>query len=248
MSTYQTAYTAAPAIGLAGQVANTEVANIVSRTVMTAAGIAFGQPAFRGTNDHEVVAGGTFAATGVGADDGGNTGAQTITAAPTIGAGAKEGVYVITITEPASDAGVFQVEDPDGVVVGTGEVGTEYDADGLTFTISDGATDAASGDVHTITVSFTANDDFLGLAALTNAVPADATNPDKFPQYFTGGFMTMGQMYVVAGATVAAGDDVYWNPATSRFTNTETHIRIPNATFDTSGVDGGIVEVSLRQR
>jgi len=60
--------------------------------------------------------------------------------------------------------------------------------------------------------------------------------------------MTRGQMFVTAGDTVSDGDDVYWNPATKRYTATTTHIRIPGATFDTSGVDGGIVEISLKNR
>lgn len=60
--------------------------------------------------------------------------------------------------------------------------------------------------------------------------------------------MTMGQMYVTAGASVVDGGDVYWNPATGRYTSTTTHIRIPGATFDTSGGDGDIVEISLKLR
>ena len=55
MSTYQTTYNTAPAIGLHGQVANAELSNRISRTVETAA-IAFGAPVQRGTADHVVVA------------------------------------------------------------------------------------------------------------------------------------------------------------------------------------------------
>lgn len=75
-----------------------------------------------------------------------------------------------------------------------------------------------------------------------------STLVDGYPRYFTGAFMTWGQMYVTAGASVVDGGDVYWNPATKRYTSTTTHIRIPGAVFDTSGADGDIVEISLKNR
>lgn len=248
MATYQTSYSEAPAIGLPGQVANSEIINRISRTVETAAGIEFGQPAYRGAADHGIVAGGTFAATGAGSEGAGNTGNGTITDAPTIAAGAKAGRYVITIVEPATNLGAFVIDDPDGIRIGEGVVGTEYSANGLTFTIADGSTDFAAGDLLFVDVTYTANVDFVGLVILSPAVAPASSTPDKYAQYESAAVMTMGQMYVTAGATVADGDDVYWNPATKRFTNTTTHIRIPGAVFDTSGVNGGIVEISLKTR
>lgn len=250
MPSYQTDYAVAPAIGLPGQIANEEKPNKVSRTVESAAGIAFGQPAFRGTDDHGVILGGTFAATAVGAADAGNAGAGAITASPAVAAGAKQGAYkVVQVTGGAT--GAFNVYDPDGVFVGNGAVATEFVGGGLTFTVTDPGADPAVGDSYTVTVTYTANAKFVGLAVLTNAVPpvaSGATLIDGYPQYFTGAFMTMGQMYVTAGASVVDGGDVYWNPATGRYTSTTTHIRIPDATFDTSGADGEIVEVSLKLR
>lgn len=47
MATAQTTYPSTPAIGLPGQIANEEIKNIVSKSVETAAGIGFGQPAAR---------------------------------------------------------------------------------------------------------------------------------------------------------------------------------------------------------
>lgn len=250
MAAYQTAYGTTPAKGLPGQIANEEKCNKISRSVESAAGIEFGQPAFRGSGDHGVILGGTFAATGAGAADAGNTGAGAITAEPAVAAGAKQGAYkVIQIAGGAT--GAFAVYDPDGVFVGNGAVGTEFVGGGLTFTVTDPGTDPAIGDSYTVTVTYTANAKFMGLAVLTEAVPpvaSGATLIDGYPQYFTGAFMTMGQMYVTAGASVADGDPVYWNPATKRYTNTATHIRIPDAVFDTSGADGDIVEISLRLR
>lgn len=247
MATYQTTYGNAPAKGLPGLIANAENSNRISRTVESAAGIEFGQPAFRGSGDHGVILGGAFAATAAGAADAGNAGAGAITAEPAVAAGAKQGAYKI-VQVTAGATGAFNVFDPDGNFVGNGAVATEFVGGGLTFTITDPGTDPAIGDSYTVTVTYTANAKFLGLAILTPAVPPAASTPDKYPQYFTGAFMTSGQMYVTAGDTVVDGGDVYWNPATKRYTSTVTHIRIPGATFDTSGGDGDIVEVSLKNR
>ena len=250
MATYQTDYGTTPAKGLPGQIANEEKCNKVSRTVESAAGIEFGQPAFRGAGDHGVVVGAAFAATAVGAADPGNVGAGAITASPAVVAPAKQGAYkVVQIAGGAT--GAFAVYDPDGVFVGNGAVGTEFVGGGLTFTVTDPGTDPAIGDSYTVTVTYSANGKFVGLAVLTGAVPPVATGAtlvDGYPQYFTGAFMTMGPMYVTAGATVVDGGDVYWNPATKRYTSTTTHIRIPDATFDTSGGDGDTVEVSVKLR
>jgi hypothetical protein len=249
MSIAQSTYGNAPAKGLPGQIANEEKCNKISRTVESAAGIEFGQPAFRGSGDHGVVVGGTFAATAVGAADAGNAGAGAITASPAVAAGAKQGAYkIVQVTGGAT--GAFNVFDPDGVFVGNGAVATEFVGGGLTFTITDPGTDPAIGDSYTVTVTYTANAKFMGLAVLNPAVPPAASGAaaDLYPQYFTGAFMTEGQMYVTAGASVSDGEQVYWNPATKRYTNTVTHILIPGAVFDTSGVDGGIVEISLKNR
>jgi hypothetical protein len=246
MATYQTTYSNAPAKGLPGQIANEEKCNKISRTVESAAGIEFGQPAFRGSGDHGVVVGGTFAATGAGSEGPANVGTGTITDAPTVAAGAKAGRYVIQLLGTSSTA-PFRVEDPDGVLVGEGNVATEFVGGGLTFTIANAGTMTA-GDLFYVDVTYTANGKFIGMAVLNPAVPAAASTPDKYPQYFTGAFMTSGQMYVTAGASVVDGGDVYWNPATKRFTSTTTHIRIPGAVFDTTGGDGDIVEISLKTR
>ena len=247
MATFQTTYTEAPAIGLPGQVANTELLNKISRVVESATALEFGQPAYRGTDDRGCVVGGTFAAIGASAALGTNTGNGTM-GAITVTAGAKQGVYVLTITESAANAGNFIVEDPNGVQVGDGTVGVAFSADGLAFTLADGATDFVAGDSFAITVTYTANVGFIGLAVLYAAVLDKATTPDSYERYETAALMTLGTMYVTAGATVTAGQPVYWNPATKRYTNTATHIAIPGAVFDTSGVDGDIVEITLKLR
>lgn len=81
----------------------------------------------------------------------GNTGTGTI-GAITVGAAAKPGAYRLTCIEPATDAGKFQVEDPDGIAVGVATVAVAFSGGGLGFTIAD-ATDFVAGDAFVITVA-----------------------------------------------------------------------------------------------
>ncbi len=81
----------------------------------------------------------------------GNTGDGTI-GTLSAGTGAKDGVYKVTFIEPGTDLGTFEVEDPDGVVVGTGVVGTAF-AGEVNFTITDGAADFVAGDQFDVTVA-----------------------------------------------------------------------------------------------
>lgn len=75
----------------------------------------------------------------------------------TVGASAKLGVHKLIVVEPAADAGTFVVFDPDGLVVGKGQVASEFSAGGLTFTIADATANYAAGDGYHITVTGTAN-------------------------------------------------------------------------------------------
>lgn len=247
MAEYQTTFGTRPAAAVAGMMANTEPHNVISRTIESAAGLAFGQPAFRGSDDHGCVVGATFAATAVGAADAGNAGAGAITAEPAVAAGAKPGAYKI-VQVTAGATGAFNVFDPDGVFVGNGVVATEFVGGGLTFTITDPGTDPAVGDSYTVTVTYTANNKLLGIQALDPSVPAASSSPDKVPQYGTASLMNEGLIWVTAGASVTAGDQAYWNPATGRFTNTTTHIKLNGCHFDTTGVDGGLVRLAIRKR
>lgn len=82
--------------------------------------------------------------------DAGNTGDGTMGAVTVTDA--KVGVHTLTIIEPGTNAGDFMVEDPDGENIGTGTVGAAFTGGGLSFTLSDGATDFVSGDQFTIDV------------------------------------------------------------------------------------------------
>lgn len=247
MAVAQDTYPTRPAKWLPGQIASEEKANTISRMVESAAGLEFGQPAFRGAGDDGCVVGAAFAATAVGAADAGNTGAGAITASPAVAAPAKQGVYKV-VQAAGGATGAINVYDPDGLFVGNGAVGTEFVGGGLTFTVTDPGADPAIGDSYTVTVTYTANAEFLGLAVLNRAVPAATATPDKYPQNFPASLMTMGPMAVVAGEAVGQGDPVHWNPATKRFTKNPAHIRIPDCTFEETGSNGVATEVSLKLR
>lgn len=83
---------------------------------------------------------------------GGNTGNGTM-GAVTVTSPAQVGVYTLTITAAAANAGSFSVTAPDGTVIGTGTVAVAFSAGGLAFTLADGATDFAVNDTFTITVT-----------------------------------------------------------------------------------------------
>lgn len=95
---------------------------------------------------------------------------------------------------------------------------------------------------------------FIGLAVLNPAVPPVAqgsTLVDGYPQYFTGAFMTQGSMKVQAGGAVADGGAVYYNTSTNRYVGAAgANIvgPLPECVFDTTGVDGDIVEISMGLR
>lgn len=111
---------------------------------------------------------------------------------------------------------------------------------------------ATAANVHNCR-AYAASALFLGIAVKTIA-PEGVQNggtlvTDGYSQYTTAALMTEGQMYVLVNATVAAGDAVYWDNTAKRYTNVTTNnVAIPGAFFDTAGVNGDIVEISLAHR
>lgn len=107
-------------------------------------------------NGETVVAGQVLGLVRVGAGSSaaqaGNVG-NGVMGAITVGAGAKAGVYHLIIVEPATNAGAFVLEDPDGIEVGHGNVAAAFSAGGIGFTLADGATDFSAGDGFNITVA-----------------------------------------------------------------------------------------------
>lgn len=71
----------------------------------------------------------------------------------TLGAAAKVGVYVLTCTSAAANAGTFQVEDPDGDLLKPLTVGVAYASSQINLTVADGSTDWGVGAVIYVTVS-----------------------------------------------------------------------------------------------
>lgn len=126
---------------------------ITAGTKITALGTGTG-----GTGTYTVDTSQTAASTTVTASaassaaNAGNTGNGTM-GAITVSAGAKAGVYRLTITEPGTNVGNFIVEDPDGLYVGQGDVAAAFSGGGLAFTLADGSTDFAAGDGFAITVA-----------------------------------------------------------------------------------------------
>lgn len=126
---------------------------VTAGTKITAFGTGTGGTGTYTVSASQTVASTTITASGaVSAAFAGNVGNGAM-GAVTVSAGAKAGVYKLTITEPATNAGAFQVEAPDGVIIGTGNVAAAFSAGGLAFTLADGATDFSAGDGFNITVN-----------------------------------------------------------------------------------------------
>lgn len=89
--------------------------------------------------------------TGTATAGGGNTGDGTM-GTVTVGAGAMAGDYTLNIIEAATNAGNFELIDPQGDVAGIGTVAVAFSGGGLSFTLADGATDFAVGDTFNIAV------------------------------------------------------------------------------------------------
>jgi hypothetical protein len=106
-----------------------------------------GQNLFAGAVLGKTVTAGTITAAAVAANVGNGT-MGTLS----VGGAAKEGVYKVTVVEPAANAGEFIVEDPDGKTVGNGTVAVAFTGP-VNFTLADGATDFAAGDQFNLTVS-----------------------------------------------------------------------------------------------
>ena len=95
-----------------------------------------------------------FGGVAVAAPLGTNVGNGAI-GAITVGSAAREGDYRLVVIEPAANGGAFVLEDPAGVTIGHGVVGSPFSAGGLQFTLADGATDFAAGDCLLISVTGT---------------------------------------------------------------------------------------------
>lgn len=237
---FQTTYATGQEKGLPGQLANGENFNSFSRTVETAAGLGFGQPAFQGAADRGVVATRTMTATAavLGVNTGNGTFGVITAAAP-----AAPGDYVLNITEPNTNAGNFIVEGPDGVQLGDGTVGVAFVGGGLSFTLADGATDFVAGDSFRITV---AGEHFLGITRRNPAV--DPGDGDKYAQYKEAGIVDEGVIFVKVGSAVTRNDRVCWDPATKLWSpDSVNHYPMAQCRFETAANANTVVAVRIRR-
>jgi hypothetical protein len=83
----------------------------------------------------------------------GNTGNSTSSAVTVTGYAPSLGDYKVVFTQPNTNLGTFDVEDPSGKIIGTGNVGTAFKGGGLSFTIADGSSDFVAGDGFVVTVA-----------------------------------------------------------------------------------------------
>ncbi len=82
---------------------------------------------------------------------GGNTGNGALSGL-SAGNAAKNGVYKVRFILSATNGGTFVVQDPDGINIGGGVVGTPFASGQVSFTISDGSADFVVGDGFDLTV------------------------------------------------------------------------------------------------
>ena len=128
-------------------------AGVTAGTKITALGTGIGGIGTYTVSASQTAASTTVTATSASAVAGGsNTGNGTV-GAITVANAAKAGAYTLKVTKAATNAGDFQVTDPDGHVVGLGTVAVAFSGGGLGFTLADGATDFAVGDTFAITVA-----------------------------------------------------------------------------------------------
>jgi len=134
---------------------------------------------------------------------GSNTGDGTVTnLALAAGVIPLVGDYVLECIEAVTNGGIFKLEDPNGNLVasnltmfaGAGET-TDFIAGGLSFTITDGATDFIVGDSFTLAVD-----------AVNKLVPFDETAVDGSQVPF---YIYMGSE--IAAADIVAGDVTVYN-------------------------------------
>ncbi len=111
---------------------------------------------------------GDTATTGSAAATAGNTGNPTF-GSIAIGAAGKVGAYKLTFTAATK----FDVEDPDGVKIGSGTTGVAFSKAGVGFTLTAGGTAAVAGDEFTITVA-AGTGKYVPYVASAAAGPADA--------------------------------------------------------------------------
>lgn len=239
MAEVQTTYSDTLAVGYKGMIATGGNGDRISRTVENSGGIGFGVVAYRGSGDHGCVATQTLVA--AGSEDAGNTGTGTVTDAPTVSAGAKIGRYTLLLLQ-TSATGEYSVTDPDGVVVGSGNIASAFSGGGLAFTWANGGT-MTIGDKAYIDVT---GNEALGITIANQTEPLlSGETADKYQRYANVAILCGGEpIWVEAGGTVTDGAAVFVD--TDGNFVASGGVPLPGWKFDTSGADGDLVQIVKR--
>lgn len=243
MAPYQSTYTAEMPKGQVGRRVNAEEWNTVTRTA-TADLLGFGQPvnAVPAIVDGvALMSEGTLSA--VATAQAGNTGDAAMPTV-TVAAGTKQGRWRLVIETEASNAGTFDVVDPDGILVGNGTVAVAFAEGGLSFTLADGANDWDINDTVFIDVSTTSGR-FEGITEADPGTGHTGAAADTFSQYDNVPVMKSGVIWVLAGGSITRGQGAYWDSATKKYVADTTKTRIPNAHFDSAASLNEVVALRL---
>lgn len=132
--------------------------------------------------------------------------------AVTTGTKTKVGTYVLTCIAAATDAGTFQVVDPDGIRLPDLTVAVAYAGDHINLTVADGSTDWGVGAIIHVTVAAGSGKYKKSLLAATDGsnVPthilsedADATSGDVVTLGYNSGEFNSDSMTFGTGHTAA---------------------------------------------
>lgn len=126
---------------------------VTAGTKITALGTGIGGTGTYTVDTSQTASSTTITATSATVAAGGSNTGNGAMGAVVVSNTAIPGAYVLTIKKAATNAGDFQVVNPNGVMVGNGTVAVAFTGGGLAFTLADGATDFAVGDTFTITVA-----------------------------------------------------------------------------------------------
>jgi len=89
---------------------------------------------------------------------------------------------------------------------------------------------------------------FLGITVRDITVRPNPTAQDSYPQYSNVGYIQDGQIWVLAGAAVAAGNPVYYNTSTGALSNAGGIGPIVGARWVTNAAAGARAIVELMAR
>ena len=159
-----------------------------------------------------------------GTADAGNTGNGTCTSV-TAGVNVKVGIYTARCVKKVTNAGDFEIMDPDGNIIGIATTGTAFAHDQINLTLNDGATDFELEDKFTVTVpagglqyreiNFSGVDGSAHAAGLAYAAYDASASGERTVAYTSGGTYEITPGDTITGATSGATATVVQAPVSS---------------------------------